>query len=153
MDLARVPVKTLMGRPIAVQVAGLEVDPAVVLATDPVGLVATLVIALAANPVAGLVVTPVVVLATGPVELVVTPVVAVATNLTALTVELVTNPVVDPTAGISPVAKPTVVAVMAATLAMGLMVDPMVALMTRLVKKPALANKQVGHVRLLHTPC
>lgn len=143
MDLARAPVKTLMGWPIVAQVAGREVDPAVVLATGPVGLVATLVIALAANPVAGLVATPVVVLATGPVGLVVSPVVEEATNLTALTVELVTSPVVDP----------TVVAVMGATLAMGLMVDPTAALVTRLVKKPVLANKQVGHVRLLHTPC
>ena len=141
MDLARVPVKTVTGRPIVAQVAGREVDPAVVLATGPVGLVATLVIALAANPVAGLVATPVVVLATGPVGLVVTPVVEEATNLTALTVEMVTNPMVDPTAAISPVAKPTVVAVMGATL------------VTRLVKKPALANKHVGHVRLLHMPC
>ena len=47
----------------------------------------------------------------------------------------------------------TVVALMRATLAMGLMVDPTAALVTRLVKRPALANKQVGHVRLLHTPC
>ena len=153
MDLARAPVKTLMGWPIVAQVAGREVDPVVVLATGPVGLVATLVIALAANPVAGLVAIPVVVLATGPVGLVASPVVEGATNLTALTVELVTNPVVDPTAAISPVAKPTVVALMRATLAMGLMVDPTAALVTRLVKRPALANKQVGHVRLLHKPC